>query len=77
MCESADDEHKKILEEKAKRRQLLREYFQKEKSNPFRHALSEGGTVVSKLLSKLHNFGVAEHFGILEVSRRGGGCGGY
>lgn len=42
-----DSETRRILEEKAKRRAILREQFLKLKTDPFQHASGEGGTVVS------------------------------
>lgn len=38
---------RKILEERAQRRAALRNEFLKLKSDPFKHASGEGGTVVS------------------------------
>lgn len=45
------EEQAKLLVEKAKRRKVLREYFQKQHTDPFRHASGEGGTVVSTNLA--------------------------
>nr|CAI5846047.1 unnamed protein product [Callosobruchus analis] len=40
-----DPNFRKILEEKAKRRLILREEFLKQRTNPFQHATGAGGTV--------------------------------
>ncbi|XP_018560785.1 uncharacterized protein LOC108903180 [Anoplophora glabripennis] len=42
----------KILEEKAKRRKLLRNYFQKQRTDPFRHASGEGGVVFDPAIQR-------------------------
>ncbi|CAG9823172.1 unnamed protein product [Phaedon cochleariae] len=43
---------RRLLEEKAKRRLFLREQFLKLKSDPFRHASNEGGTVFDPALQR-------------------------
>lgn len=40
-------EARRVLEEKAKRRLVLREEFLRKVSDPHRHGTGEGGTVVS------------------------------
>ncbi|EEZ97756.1 hypothetical protein TcasGA2_TC011482, partial [Tribolium castaneum] len=47
MAEQFDvsSERRKVLEENAKRRTVLRNFFLKQVSDPFRHASGEGGTV--------------------------------
>jgi hypothetical protein len=46
-------DRRKVLEENAKRRTVLRNEFLKQVSDPFRHASGEGGTVVSEKLFML------------------------
>nr|CAH7727996.1 unnamed protein product [Callosobruchus chinensis] len=40
-----DPNFRQVVEEKAKRRAVLREEFLKQRFNPFQHATGEGGTV--------------------------------
>uniref|UniRef100_A0A6P7F7D8 NADH dehydrogenase [ubiquinone] 1 beta subcomplex subunit 4 n=1 Tax=Diabrotica virgifera virgifera TaxID=50390 RepID=A0A6P7F7D8_DIAVI len=43
---------REILLEKARRRQQLREHFLKMKTNPFKHLLGEGGTVMDPAIMR-------------------------
>uniref|UniRef100_V5GYY5 NADH dehydrogenase [ubiquinone] 1 beta subcomplex subunit 4 n=1 Tax=Anoplophora glabripennis TaxID=217634 RepID=V5GYY5_ANOGL len=47
-----DNESRKIIEEKAKRRATLREQFLKLKTDPFQHASGEGGTVFDPAMQR-------------------------
>ncbi|XP_022908936.1 uncharacterized protein [Onthophagus taurus] len=57
-------EQRKILEEKAKRRLVLRNEFLKQSANPYRHALNEGGTVFDPAVQRFVSMKVTtyEHF---------------
>ncbi|XP_023019571.1 NADH dehydrogenase [ubiquinone] 1 beta subcomplex subunit 4 [Leptinotarsa decemlineata] len=59
-----DDATRKLLEEKAKRRLVLREQFLKMKSDPFQHATGEGGTVFDPAMQRFQAMKVTgfEHF---------------
>lgn len=43
-----------VLEQKSKRRERLREHFQREISNPFQHASEEGGAVFDPALQRYY-----------------------
>ncbi|CAH1381537.1 NADH dehydrogenase [ubiquinone] 1 beta subcomplex subunit 4 [Tenebrio molitor] len=57
-------ERRKVLEENAKRRTVLRNEFLKQVSDPFRHASGEGGTVFDPALTRYQAMRVStfEHF---------------